>query len=355
MIVLKDDWQDATSWDHFVEHHEQARFCHLFGYAAVLNCYGYAPRNLCFVQDGTIVGVLPAVQIKSLFSGRRLVSQPFSEYGGLLLDPNLSEQDCKEIFSALVAFAQKAAGIDLIEMHGNHGVPQPWRDNWALGPVSYHVAILPLNRPIDELWGKVVRYSVRKAVNQARNHGLKVVFECDEKVIRERFFPLYLKSMKRLGVPPHSIEYFLHCYRVFGEKMLICWAMKDATPVAGLLGFSCGGRVSIINTVSNPDQWHLRPNDLLHWELIQWAAETNHKFFDFGSIRYQGQSDWKKKWGCECIEHKLYSVNVGARASPNVLNSSSKRMQTIATLWSKYVPLAITQAVGPMIRRQLAR
>jgi len=67
MIVLKDDWQDAEAWDDFVQRHDQARFCHLFGYASVAACYGYVPRNICFARNGEIIGVLPAVQLKSYF------------------------------------------------------------------------------------------------------------------------------------------------------------------------------------------------------------------------------------------------------------------------------------------------
>lgn len=355
MILLKDDWRDSAAWDHFVEHHDQARFCHRFGYASVAECYGYVPRNICFVRGGEIVGVLPTVQFKSPFFGRRLISQPFSEYGGLLLNSELREGDGNEIFAALAAYAGTHPEIGSVEMHGNHGVPESWRDNWTVHSLPHHVAVLRLDRPIEELWRKVVRYSVRKAVTQAQNHDLQVVSECNEAIIRERFFPLYLLSMKRLGVPPHKIEYFLRLFHNFGDQMVILWAKKDFTVIAGLLGFSCSQRVNIISTVSDPGQWHLRPNDLLHWEFIKWAAESGHHTFDFGSVRYQGQVDFKKKWGCEFLDHKYHFIKVSEGARPRPLNSSSDKMRVMASLWSRYMPLTIGKALGPLIRGQLAR
>lgn len=356
MIVLRDDWQDADAWDHFVERHDQARFCHLFGYGSVVECYGYVPLYVCFLKDGAIVAVLPAVQVNSLLFERKLVSQPFSEYGGLLLDPTLVDDDIAEIFESLKTYVQTHRGIGSIEMHGNHGVPERWRTRWTVDSIPHYIAVLPLNRSVDELWRKVVRHSVRKAVNQARNYGLEVKSECNEEIIRKRFFPLYLKSMKRLGSPPHKIDYYLNCFAAFGDRMTIFWAMKRSAAVAGLLGFSCGSRVSIINTVSDPSEWHLRPNDLLHWQFVKWAAETNRKCFDFGSVRYEGQMIFKKKWGCELLEHKYYFV-VGddVKTRPRTLDSSSDSMHTMATLWSRYVPLSVGRILGPMVRKQLVR
>jgi hypothetical protein len=353
MIELRDDWHDASQWDAFVEHHAEARFCHLYGYASVLECYGYARRNIAFLKNREIVAVLPAVRATSLLFGRRLVSQPFSEYGGLLIDANADEDDAAEILDALKRYGREHGA--LIEMHGNHGVPEPWREGWASASLPHHVAVLSLDRSPERLWEEVVRYSVRKAVNQARSFGLEVACECDEKIIKSQFFPLYLQSMKRLGSPPHTIDYYLACYRVFGERMRIVWAKKDGASVAGLLGFSCAGRVNITNTVSDPGQWHLRGNDLVHWEFIKWARDAGHTLFDFGSVRYQGQRDYKKKWGCSFLEHNYYHLAPNEDAQTAVLDSSSQSMQTMADLWSRYMPIMAGRQLGPIIRKHLIR
>jgi len=352
VIDLRDDWQDKGAWDQFVERHPEALFCHYFSYATLLGCYGYVARNLCFLKDGELIGVLPAAQVNTLLTGRRLVSQPFSEYGGILLEPQLSEDDVAEVFRRLSVYRQTTLRSTLIEMHGNHGVPHDLRDKWTVSALPQHVALLSLNRSEDELWHKVVRYSARKAVNQARNNGLTVEFECNSDVIRKHFMPLYRRSMRRLGVPPHKPEYYLGCYQVFGDKMLIAWAKHASAdaPIAGLLGFLCGNRVSIINTISDQEYWHLRPNDLLHWSLIQWARDRNCDVFDFGTVRYDGQKTFKQKWGAELTKHNHYFIGE-ARA----LNSSSETMQVMAEVWRRYVPGPVAQRIGPILRRQLTR
>src|SRR5258706_9739787 len=89
MITLTEDWNDRVVWDNFVEGHEQGRFCHLFNYSDVVACYDYTPARIAFMKKGTLVAVLPAALAHSLLFGPNLVSQPFSEYGGLLVDPSL--------------------------------------------------------------------------------------------------------------------------------------------------------------------------------------------------------------------------------------------------------------------------
>jgi lipid II:glycine glycyltransferase (peptidoglycan interpeptide bridge formation enzyme) len=200
----------------------------------------------------------------------------------------------------------------------------------------------------------VVKPSVRNKVKQAQGHGVTVSFEADQAALREAFFPLYLKSMKRLGVPPHKFDYYARSLEVFRDDMLLAVARTaSGTPIAGLLGFSCGNRVSIINSVSDEAYWNLRANDLLHWEMIRRSAESGHSIFDFGSVRYEGQSLYKRKWGAEFEDHSNYLLSDDKWQV--VIDSSSNRMKQMSHLWSKYVPDAINRHLGPIVRRQLAR
>jgi lipid II:glycine glycyltransferase (peptidoglycan interpeptide bridge formation enzyme) len=356
MIRMDEDWQDAAAWDEFVLAHPQSRYCQLHGYGQVLTSYGYKHRYIAFLRNRELVGVLPAAEVSSLLYGRRLVSQPFSEYGGILLDQRVSEEETEEVVRALEAHLQERVQGATLELHGNHGLA-------AMGPLMNgfvavgHVAVMPLTTDIETLWNKTVRYSVRKAVKQARSYGVTVSFGCDEGILRNEFFPLYLKSMKRLGVPPHRFAYYERSLEAFGDRMLLATSRNaEGASVAALLGFSCGPRVSIINTVSDPAYWNLKANDLLHWAMIEQAAEAGYRCFDFGSVRYQGQSIYKAKWGTEMLPHRNYMIAPrDRRGSAVVINSSSAKMQTMSRLWSAYVPSWVAQHVGPIIRSQLAR
>lgn len=356
MITLTEDWNNQAVWDDFVERHEQGRFCHLFHYSDVVACYDYTPARIAFTKNRSLVAVLPAALTHSLLFGPKLVSQPFSEYGGMLVDPSLDPDDIVRIYALLKEYMNFHPKLRVLEAHGDHGIPPQFRP----GPFSlqnpHHVAVLALDRTPDELWRKVVEYSVRKGVNKALQNGVEAFEECNERIIRERFFPLYLKSMKRLGVPPHSVTYYLRCFELLGERLKIFWAVRDQQFLAGLLGFVCGRRVNIVNIVSTPEAWKYAPNDLIHWEFIKWAAESGFKHFDFGSVRYEGQRTYKKKWGVAFEDHGYHMLSTGpSSAAQPVFNSSSPSMAGFSKAWSNYIPGSVAKLAGPTIRKHLVR
>jgi CelD/BcsL family acetyltransferase involved in cellulose biosynthesis len=351
------DFPDSAAWDRYVEAHPEARFCHLSAYRCLSKVYCYRPWPMAFLEDNRIVGVLPAFEARSLLFGRRLVSQPFTEYGGMLLDADLSGEQVAEIFEHVREFV-RSRGLSCIEMHGRQGVPQDAATSLMLRSNDQQHAELALDLPLEELYESRVTYQARKAVQKARRSNLTVEERSDEESLIAHFFPYYLDSMRRLGSPPHSLRYYLECKRAFGPRMRIFWAMLDGKPIAGLLGFSSGCRVNILNIVSDPAAWELRPNDLIHWEYIQWAHRQGFQRFDFGSIRYEGQLHYKKKWGCTIADHAYYYVRVDHAAgaeSAETFDSSSPRMKRMSELWAKHMPRAAARMLGPAIRKNLIR
>ena len=355
-ITMNDDWTGQVAWDTFVESHDQARFCHLYGYGDVVSCYGgYRPVRFAFLKGRTIVAVLPATAVRSVLVGRKLVSQPFSEYGGLLIDPSLSASDVETIYGQLGEYLKRHLPLRSMELHGDHGVPAQFRPGPFAADNLHEIAVLTLDTDTDKLFNKTVQYSVRKGVNKAHANGVVAFEACDPKIIREQFYPLYLKSMKRLGVPPHAIEYYTRSQEIFGDKLKIFWASRENEILAGLLGFLCGGRVNIVNIVSTPESWKYAPNDLIHWEFIKWAAESGFTSFDFGSVRYEGQRTYKKKWGATFEPHGYHVLTRDAVKKPATFSSSAPALVSMSKMWSDYMPERIAQFAGPFIRQQLVR
>jgi len=348
------DFTDASKWNEYVERHPEGRFCHRFEYRCIQSVYGYLPFYVAFLKEHAIVGVLPAFAARSLIFGRKLVSQPFSEYGGPLLDATVSSDDMKLIVDWMRTFLADHK-IAALEMHGCRGMPNGHSQDFVTRN-AHQSAQLDLRRPLHEIWEQVVSYDVRKAVRKAERSGLTVEERSDPETIRRDFYPLYLASMKRLGAPAHSVEYYLACKRAFGTAMKIFWSKHGDTLLAGLLGFTCGKRVNIINTVSEERHWHLRPNDLVHWEFIKWAHGAGYQRFDFGSVRYEGQSRYKKKWGCTFDPHAYYFLAARDNgAGLRTFDSSSGTMKGFSRVWSAYVPMPVAQRLGPYLRKHLVR
>ncbi len=355
MIRIEENYSDASSWDNFVESQPESRFCQLHGYAQAADVYGYKSRHICFSREGEILAVLPVSKTASLLFGRRLVSQPFSEYGGMLLSSKATSSDIEEIFGSMREVLAKDA-IAVLELHGQGSLSRESLEAHLLQANTHQNAVLDLSPSLDELWRKVLHHQVRKTVRQAEDCNLHVWQECSPQSIKNIFYPLYLRTMRRLGVPPHSVEYFLRCHSGLRERIAIFWAAKDGVVIAALLGFCCGGRVNITTTVSDEVSWEYRPNDLLHWSYIKWAKEQNMRYFDFGSVRYAGQMQYKKKWGCSFNEHAYYLLHSARHQSETrVLNTSGDTMKKFSAIWSRYVPDSMGKAIGPVLRKHLVR
>ena len=141
-----------------------------------------------------------------------------------------------------------------------------------------------------------------------------------------------------------------------GARLRIFWALRGTVKLAGLLGFACGQRVSITNIVSDERYWDLRPNDLVHWEFVKWASAEGYRYFDFGSVRYGGQRQFKSKWGCVLADSGYYFLAPhGAGAAQETFDSSSGTMQAASKLWARLMPPEMAQRLGPVLRRNLMR
>jgi hypothetical protein len=164
--------------------------------------------------------------------------------------------------------------------------------------------------------------------------------------------------MKRLGVPPHSQAFFEHLAAGIGDRLVAAWVMMESAPAAILLGATTGRRIHIFVIASDPNAWPMRPSDLAHWELISWACQEGLQVFDFGSARYGGQIQFKKKWGVSLYDYGLYLIaSPGSRAGLKIqtVQPSSRSMTAMSTLWRRLMPLPLTRMLGPPIRKYLTK
>ncbi len=343
---------DAPAWDQLVAQNPEGRFSHLWGFRRILeNTYGYRCVYLKICSEGLLVGVFPSIVAR----GSRLVSQPFIEYGGPLLR-GVSEAQKAQLAELLLRAAHNH-GCQSLEIRGALGAQFLATSPYCVRRPLYSYAVLKLGET-DLLWRKSLTNEARKGVNKAQKAGLQSEVRRGKLSVADPFYALYLASMKRLGVPPHPRQFFDDLAAGLGEGLVASWVTHGQQTVAVLLGAICGARLQIYITTSSPAMLSLRPNDLAHWQLIAWAAAQDLRWFDFGSARYDGQIQFKKKWGVELREYAYYLIGMpGTSATTKIrtVQTSSTSMQMMAKLWSRMVPLRLTPVVGARIRRYLTK
>ncbi len=346
---------DAPQWDAFVETHPEGRFCHLWGFRQALEAtYGYRCVYLNIHADGRTIGLFPSIVAKG---GRpRLVSQPFNEYGGPLLENPLTPDAYTQLGELLLPAARNA-GCECIEIRGGPGCEGAEHSElWAKRPL-HRYAELTLEDP-EKLWHGSLTHEARKGVNQARKAGLRTEIRRGSEAVAEPFYSLYLRSMKRLGVPPHPARLFQNLSRALDGRVVAAWVFSGSQPASVLLGVMSGNRVQIWITASDGNYWSVRPNDLAHWDLIRWATLQKLRVFDFGSARYAGQIQFKKKWGVGFKEYACYLIERNGAREHSVIpsvDSSARWMTTLSRIWRASVPLRLTPLLGAPIRKYLTK
>ncbi len=344
---------DAEGWDRFVDQHSEGRFCHLWGFRRALQ-EGYAYRCVYvnILARGHRVGIFPSIVLHRGLG--KLVSQPFNEYGG-----PLTENFSPPLYSKLAALLLRVAHQERcrsVEIRGGIGLEAATRAGWSRTPVHSY-ATLPLAGP-DHLWRHALTGEARKGVNRALHAGLRAEIRRGAAAVADEFYPLYLLSMKRLGVPPHRREFFLQLAAGLGNRLVAAWVQQSQKVAAILLAGIAGKRIHIFVTASETGTWSLRPNDLAHWELIRWAHSAALETLDFGSARYAGQIQFKKKWGAAFQEYCIYRIGPPDNSAPlhmGITASSSRLMRLMSNAWRHTVPLSWTEILGPPIRKYLTR
>src|SRR3990172_8371413 len=72
---------DYPEWDKLLLSTRDYSFFHSSAWARVLHeSYGYRPLYFTSIDNGILLSVIPIMEINSIFTGKRAVSLPFTDY-----------------------------------------------------------------------------------------------------------------------------------------------------------------------------------------------------------------------------------------------------------------------------------
>lgn len=340
-------------WDTFVKEHPHGRFIHLTGFKKTVEfIYKLRPNYWVYSKGGAIRALFPSFFHKSILYGKRLVSQPFSEYGGILFSPGLEPSQKLDIlaeFPAVIDGSKESGRFDYVEIRCFPDF-QGLKSDFLQKESLHSYGTLRLDKDL-RLWNHV-DYSVRKNIKKALKSNLKLQVGSGAEEIRQIFYPLHLQSLKRLGSPPHPLAYFLSLQENLKDNLKIFIARHENTPISALLGWTVGNSVQITDIASNERYFPLRGNDFLHFEFIEWAISHNYRCFDFGPVRYPGQMRYKKKWGIELHEYSYFYIPLRKMKKP--LSDQSSLGRGASFVWRLFLPRCIAARAGKLLRRQLS-
>jgi len=341
--------EPGAEWDAFVSTVTGGHLAHAAAWSEVLRfTYRLPPRYLgCRGDDGSLQGILPLIEFRTLRGRRELVSIPFHDVAGILCSSPAAETQLLEGALAL-ARSRGAAALEL-----RQGAPLPSAAPAPDGAPAARVnLVLALPADEDALW-KGLGAKVRNQTRKAEKEGLTLA-TWEPPDLLDGFYRCFAENMRDLGSPVHARSFFHAMAKAFGARLRCFVAADGSRPVGGLVAIHYAGRVTVTWASTLRAERARCPNNLIYWQALRWAVSLGASHFDFGRSPVGGGTHrFKLSWGAEEAPLTWLRLTPGGQPLPIAQASADPVLSRLSALWQR-LPLAWSQRLGPLLRRRLA-
>jgi FemAB-related protein (PEP-CTERM system-associated) len=332
---------DMAAWQKFVDAAPDAGALHHAGWYHVLrDAFWVQPYFLVAVDGGDAVrGILPLYYSRSPIAGVHLSSLE----GGVLA----VGRDAAVALLGEAEALRDRLGVDYLQLRGG-AVERPAE----LTVPKIHTTI-DATRSVEALWTAVKKKS-RWAIRKAQKQDLRVSRDIDLNGL-DSFYWIYAAHMRDLGSPAIGLDAFRAIRRHLGwERLRLYFIHHGTRPIGGMLCILNGERWTDYYAAVRSTADIEFANYQLHWHVIRDAAQSGAISLDFGrSTPNSNVHLFKRKWGGRDVEFPYhFYANPSVRKRDPGLQRIHEGQGTARRLWS-YLPLALSNRLGPLLRKQL--
>jgi hypothetical protein len=280
-------------WDAVVALHRDAGCFHTSAWAKVLHqTYKHHPFYLEFSRGRRLAALIPLMEVRSLFTGRRGVCLPFSDAcEPLIFDP----EAVGLVRDGLVRLAQERRWKHL-EIRGGKFFRLA-----ARSATKFYGHTLDLRSGAQELTTRFAS-PVRRAIRKAERNDVSAVVVCNRPAIGD-FYRLHVQTRRRHGLPPQPASFFLNIYEhiIRPDLGFIVLAQHRSRAIAAAIFFRFGKNALYKYGASDKRFQELRANNLVMWRGIQFLARNGTEKLHFGrtACENDGLRRFKLSWGTE--------------------------------------------------------
>jgi hypothetical protein len=142
------------------------------------------------------------------------------------------------------------------------------------------IILLDLRRGPDALFREFSE-SRRANIRKATRRGVQVV-EASTEADVAGYYPIYCEWSRSKGHVPVPYPLFRETLEVRANRRLFL-ARHDGATIAGVVVRFCpGGVIEFAANASLKSDQSMRPNDLLHWRIIEWACAQGFVTYSLG-------------------------------------------------------------------------
>ena len=350
MKIIKaniNDQKEMEVWDDHVLMHPKGTPFHLSSWLKTIHqTYKFQP--LLFMKknnQNSISGIFPAFYVKNFLNRNKIVSIPFSDYGGPLCVNGIKEEEF--ISNIINLYANNSKYIE-VRCDLNTGSCTICHD-------YYKKHILKLSTNPDDIKKRINKKTIQYSIRRAKKSGIRIRENNTLEGLKE-FYKLNEKTRTKHGVPAQPFKYFINLYHNMILKNLayLLLAYDNEKVIAASIFIKFKDTIHYKYNASNPKYLkEKKPNHLLTWYAIKNACTNGYKYFDFGrtSPDNYGLMRYKEMWGAEtiCCNYNYYPEIIGI----TTVKERQIIYKILTNTW-KRLPLFIARGISARLYRYMA-
>lgn len=332
-------------WDNLLLSTHGCSFFHSSKWAQTLSeAYGYTPRYFTIMRDERLFALVPMMEISSIFTGRKGVSLPFTDYCDPIVHESISFQ---ELLYSIMAYGRQERWRSFEVRGGQHLLPFG-----AVASATYLRHLLNLTNSSEGIF-RAFRKGTKSAVKKAEKAGLKIRIECSEKAIME-FYELNCITRKFHGLPPQPKSFFksIHRHVLQEGSGIVILASHEGNNIAGGVFFHFADEAIYKYGASRREYQDLRATNLIIWNSISYYLHKGYRKFCFGRTEpdNEGLRIFKNGWGTQ--EHSISYFKYDLRQSHFVNRNAGGLSRYPSMIFSK-MPIGLLKIIGDVLYRHM--
>ena len=284
-------------WEDLMDRHQDAGMFHTPAWLLALrSTYGYEPIVYTHSADGEALrdGIV-FCSVRSLLTGKRLVSLPFSDFCQPLLEVGKEPSLLGDLLEQAARDGRQHRSR-YVEVRPGKAVDVP---GYAPHAVFFWHRI-DLRPAIDEIQARFHKNHVRRKIVRAEKEGLRYEVGSSDELV-SRFYRLFMFNRRKYGIPPQPIAWYRNLLGNFKKHMKIHLAYKEERPIAAIITFDHARTCYYKYGCADPAYTNTGSNALLFWSAMRSARERGLEWFDLGRSDVDASgfrlAQSKENWG----------------------------------------------------------
>jgi CelD/BcsL family acetyltransferase involved in cellulose biosynthesis len=349
-MVYRIDPISDPRWQLFVDDHPTARIFHTTGWVEALRrTYGYEPVVYTTTPpEQKLTNGLLFCRVRSLLTGHRLVSLPFSDHCQPLV------RSSEELHDLLAAARQdclkeKCRYVEIKPLF--QCAPETVRELQLTVSQDSVIHHLDLRRSREEIVLGFHKNSIRRTIARSDREHLSYEEGTSEELL-QKFYRLLLLTRRRHLVPPQPLRWFRNLIACLGDRLKIRIAsLKSGRAVAGVLTLSYKTVVTYKYACGDSQFNVLGGPVMLIWRTIEDAMNQGACELDLGrsDIDTPGLITFKDHWGAvqSGISYYRYPAAPRRRITNGLAAATARRLVAA-------VPDSVFVAIGELFYKHAA-